>query len=210
MALKGLEESLAEVEATLNGVVDRREKLIKQSRDVISSCSKTIVDIHNGRFAEATKELRQAKELLSELRTVGTGTLGRYLVSPETEFVEASAVAAIVKKERIPPIANLGVSPEAYVLGMLDCIGEVRRLLLDSVIKGDMKRAGSLFSTMEHLYSLLSHFAVYDNAVQGTRRKIDVARALIEDTRGIMAEESRREKLNSSMTRLYKKLGKGA
>jgi translin len=167
------------------------------------------VNIHNGRYKEASKELRQAKALLSELRGLGTATLGRYLVSPETEFVEASAITAIVKGERIPSITNLGVSPEAYVLGMLDCIGEVRRLLLDSVIKGDMKRASSLFSVMEQLYSLLSHFAVYDNAVQGTRRKIDVARGLIEDTRGIMAEESRREELNSSMKRLYKRLGKG-
>ncbi len=208
MQLGNVEESLSKVEKNLQGVVERREKLIKQSRDIISSSSKTIVSIHNGRFAEARKELETAKKLLVDLRKEGTGALGRYLISPETEYVEASVVTAIIRKERIPSIASLGVSSEAYVLGLLDSIGELKRLVLDSIIKGDLKRAASLFSTMEQLYALLSHFAVYDNIVNGTRRKLDVARMLIEDTRGIMAEETRRERLNSSMGKLLKSLGK--
>lgn len=209
MQLGNVEESLSKVERHLQGVVERREKLIKQSRDVISSSSKTIVSIHNGRFAEARKELEEAKKLLVDLRREGgTDALGRYLISPETEYVEASVVTAIIRKASIPSMATLGVSSEAYVLGLLDSIGELKRLVLDSIIKGDLKRAASLFSTMEKLYALLSHFAVYDNIVNGTRRKLDVARMLVEDTRGIMAEESRRDRLNSSMAKLLKSLGK--
>jgi len=40
----------------------------------------------------------------------------------------------------------------------------------------------------------------------GARRKIDVARMLVEDTRGLLAEEMGRESVSASMARLEKKL----
>jgi translin len=205
-----VEESLSAVEKNLTSIVERREKLIKQSRDIISSCSKTIVNLHNGRFKEARTELATAKKLLMPLRKEATDSLGRYLIPSETEFVEASVVAAIVAEEKkLPTMSSLGVSSEAYILGLLDSIGEMKRLVLASIIRGDLKGAASMFETMEQLYSLLSHFAAYDNIVAGTRRKMDVDRMLIEDTRGIMAEETRREHLDTTMNRLLKKLERG-
>ena len=210
MEIRTVEQSLSKVEKNLASIVERREKLIKQSRDVISSSSRTIVNIHNGRFKEAMDELAMAKKLLSSLRKEGTDSLARYLIPPETELVEASIVSAIVAKRKLPSLTSLGVSSEAYVLGLLDSIGEMKRLVLDSIIKGDLKGAATMFETMEQLYSLLSHFAIYDNIVGGTRRKLDVARMLIEDVRGIMAEESRRERLDSTMTKLLTTLGTGS
>ncbi len=59
-----------------------------------------------------------------------------------------------------------------------------------------------LVRLMEQFYALLSPFAVFDNVVNGVRRKIDVARMVTEDTRGILAEETRRQVLLSSMERL--------
>ena len=59
---------------------------------------------------------------------------------------------------------------------------------------------------MEELYSLCSPLAVYDHVVNGARRKIDVARMLVEDTRGLLAEEMGREAVSTSMARLEKKL----
>ena len=202
MEIRTVEQSLSRVEKNLASIVERREKLIRQSRDIISSSSRAIVNIHNGRFKEAKVELAVAKKLLLSLRKEGTNSLARYLIPPETEVVEASIVSSIVARNKLPSITSLGVSSEAYILGLLDSIGEMKRLVLDSIIKGDLRGATAMFETMEQLYSLLSHFAIYDNIVGGTRRKLDVARMLIEDVRGIMAEESRRERLDSTMTKL--------
>jgi translin len=206
--MEGVERSLRSIENELQQVMGRRERLLKESRDVISSSSRAIVLLHTGKGGAAKKEIDEARTLLKDLRKEGRGTLARYLISPEMEFVEASAVQAISAGKPIPPAAALEVSPEAYLLGLLDTVGEVKRLLLDSIMAGRISKAKRYFEAMEGLYSLLSPFAVFDNVVNGVRRKLDVARMLTEDTRGILAEEVRRESLVSSINSLEKALKK--
>ena len=154
-------------------------------------------------MADAEGEIKEAEKTLKALRKeAGASNLSRYLVSPEAEYVEASAVRAIVVGRAIPRAKELGVSDEGYLMGLLDTVGEVKRLLLDSIMRSEIRKARQYFELMEDLYSLLSPFAVFDNVVNGIRRKIDVARMLTEDVRGIMAEEARRSKLVSSMETL--------
>lgn len=198
--------SLKDVESRLSDQLEKREKLLKESRDVISCCSRAIISTHNDKPADALKELGSARSMLDSMRKAGEGPLARYLVPPETEFVEASAVLALSKGGRVPDRASLGASPEAYLLGLLDTVGELKRLVLDRIMKGDVSAAGRHFRSMELLYSACSPLAVYDHVVNGTRRKIDVARMLVEDTRGVMTEELRRNSLSSSMRRLEKRL----
>ncbi|MBI3116753.1 MAG: RNA-binding protein [Thaumarchaeota archaeon] len=206
MQLDEVHDSLAQAEKRLQGTVGRRERLLKESRDIISSCSKAIVHLHTRKFQDSRKELGNARRLLRDLRKDHDAALSRYLISPEAEFVEASTVTAVVRGEDLPSMASLGVGPEGYLLGLLDSIGEMKRLVLDSIMDGKMVKARQYFSLMERLYGVLSPFAAFDNIVNGTRRKIDLARILIEDIRGVLAEEARREKLTSSMQRLQKKI----
>jgi translin len=134
--------------------------------------------------------------------------VSRYLVSPETEFVEASAVYSLARGKRLPSREALAASPEAYLLGLLDTVGELKRLVLDSIMGGKIERAKKYFEHMESLYSTCSPFSVYDHVLGGTRRKVDVARMLVEDTRGLLAEEIGRQKVASSMDKVYKRLGR--
>ena len=203
-----LKSSLAGVEEHLSGQLEAREKLLKETRDVISACSRAIIDVHLGRRAEARKELETARSRLEPLRALGKGPLSRYLVGPETELVEASAVIALSAGRDVPGRAALGVSHEAYLHGLLDTVGELKRLVLDSVTDGDIAKARKHFSSMEMLYSACSPLSVYDHVANGTRRKVDVARMLVEDVRGVLAEESRRESVSQSMRRLERKLGR--
>jgi len=198
------------VEEYLSDQLAKRETILKDSRDVISACSRTIIYIHNGRGADAREELSRARAGLETLKKSSQGPLSRYLVSPETEFVEASTVAALWGGKQIPPRKSLGASPEAYLHGLLDTVGELKRLVLDCIMKGDISGARSHFRSMEALYSACSPLAVYDHVAGGTRRKIDVARMLVEDTRGVLTEELRRESLNSSMRELEKRLDRRA
>ncbi len=196
----GVEDSLKGIEENLQEVLGRRERILKTSRDCISSCSKAIVHLHTGKAAEARREMAEAEKILKSLRKeASSGNLSRYLASPEAEFVEACSVEAIVLGKPIPRAKELGVSDEGYLMGLLDTVGEVKRLLLDAMMRSETEKARSYFELMERLYSALSPFAVFDNVVNGLRRKIDVARMLTEDVRGVMAEEARRSKLVSSM-----------
>jgi translin len=46
---------------------------------------------------------------------------------------------------------------------------------------------------MEKIYGLVYPLSIYDNLVGGLKRKLDVAKMLIEDVRSLVTEESRRE-----------------
>ncbi|HLQ03239.1 MAG TPA: hypothetical protein VK114_00465 [Nitrososphaerales archaeon] len=205
--MEKVKASLKSIERSLQDLAARRERLIKESRDVIASCSRCIINLHNDKPAEAAGELANARRILGGLKKAASAQLLRYLVPPEAEFVEASVVFALIRGRPIPSISTLDSSPEAYILGLLDSIGELKREVLDSIMHGRAMMARKHFEEMEELYSMLSPFASYDHLVNGARRKIDVARMIVEDTRGVLTEESGREKLVSSMERLQKKLG---
>src|SRR5450759_2089013 len=145
----GVEESLRDIEGSLQEVLGRREMILKTSRDCISFCSKAIVHIHTGKPDEAHREIKEAEKILKSLRKeASAGTLSRYLASPEAEFVEASSVEAIVLGKPIPRARELGVSGEGYLLGLLDTVGEVKRLLLDAIMRSEIQKARRYFETM--------------------------------------------------------------
>ncbi len=204
--MENVKRSIKGLETHFSDQLERRDKLLKESRDVIASSSRAIINVHNGKMKDAGKELSHAKSLLGSLKKSGEGPLSRYLISPETEYVEASAVVTLAKGKPIPSRESLGASSEAYLLGLLDTVGELKRLVLDSIMNGKIAKAKKYFGVMEDIYSVCSPLAVYDHVVNGARRKIDVARMLVEDTRGLMTEEARRESVNSSLVRLQKKL----
>ncbi len=205
--MEDISDSVKEVEAQLGGRLERRERILKDSRDVIAASSKAIIGVHTHRMKDAEKELATARELLGRLKG-GDDSASRYLVSPETEYVEASAVVALAKGKPVPSMKALKASPEAYLLGLLDTVGELKRLVLDSVMRGKPVEAKRYFETMEGLYAACSPLAVFDHVANGARRKIDVARMLVEDTRGLLAEEKRRDEVSRSMARLERKLSR--
>ncbi|MGP8125291.1 MAG: RNA-binding protein [Nitrososphaerales archaeon] len=204
--MEEVRQSVKDLEAHFSDQLERRDLILKKSRDVITSSSRAIISVHQVNMKDAAKELSEARALLSSLKKSGGGSVSRYLISPETELVEASAVLALAQGKTIPSREAMGASPEAYLLGLLDTVGELKRLVLDSIMHGKMAKAKRYFAIMEDLYSVCSPMAVYDHVVNGTRRKIDVARMLVEDTRGLMTEEVRRESVNSSLVRLEKRL----
>ena len=194
------------MESRFSDQLERRDRVLKESRDIISASSRSIINVHTGRMKEAEKELARAKSQLRELKKSSDGSVARYLISPEAEFVEAAAVLALAKGKPIPSMATLEASPEAYLLGLLDTVGELKRLVLDSILQRRPAKSKRYFEVMQDLYSICSPLAVYDHVVNGARRKIDVARMLVEDTRGLLAEEMGRESVSNSMARLEKRL----
>jgi translin len=208
--LEEVKRSLKSMEARFSEQLERRDRVIKGSRDVISASSRAIIAVHLGKMKDSEKELSKAKSLLHELKQGSDGPVSRYIISPETEVVEASVVVSLAKGKPVPSMESLGSSPEAYLLGLLDAVGELKRMVLDSILQRDLGGAKKYFGVMEDLYSACSPLAVYDHVVNGARRKIDVARMLVEDTRGLLAEEIGRSSVSRSMARLEKKLGGSA
>jgi len=198
----GVQVSLKKAMKDFNKISSRRERLIRESRTVISLSSKAIVSVHVSDFSGAEKLKMNAKQRLGDLQKIARPDLVRYLTVPEQEYVECSALYAIATNSMIPSIQDLEVTDSSYVLGLLDAIGELKRAVLNNVRKSYFRKSEEIFSIMEKLYLLISPFAIYDNIAQGIKRKLDVARSITEDVRAIVTEEKRRQDLMDKINRL--------
>ena len=201
MSIKNVKKSLSEISKSLTASQDSREFLIRNSRQVIILCSQSIIAVHKGDLNTAKKKLLEAKKSLNGLKKKATGDLKRYLITPEQELVEAFSLIAIVEKKDIPSVKTMKVSNESYILGLLDCIGELKRLIYDKIRTGDSKDAARVFDIMQNLYQYLYPFATYDKIVKESRRKLDVNRILVEDARSALTEEIRRADLIDALKR---------
>ena len=180
----------------------KRRGFIFQSNDIYGGI-KGLYD-YGPMGVELKNNLKQADKLLKKYKKKATGQLRRYLITPEQEYVEAACLIAIVEKKDIPSDKKLAVMPESYVLGLLDCVGELKRKVFDEMRTGDIDEAIRFFEIMENLYLQLYTFSLYDKVVKEARRKIDVNRILVDDVRSAITEEKRRIELIKSLEKLEK------
>ncbi len=206
MLLDNVQSSLDEINYDLKNVEERREKLIKGTRDVISLCSKSIVALHHDEMEKAEMNMHQAKTMLDEFRQYSKTDLYKYVSIAEQEIVEAYGLKSVIQNSAIPSMKELNVSGPPYITGLLDCIGEIKRMVYDRMRIGRGEDAAKLFSLMQDIYSSVYPFAVYDHLISGMRRKLDVAKMLIEDVRAVVTEETRRNMLIKAIDSLERKL----
>jgi len=204
MALKNVKPSLNKIAKSLSKVQDTREFLLKNTREIIILCSKCIISVHKGDMKSAKNNLQQADILLKKYKKKANSDLLRYIITSEQEFVEAASLIAIVEKNEIPSEKKLDVMPESYVLGLMDCVGELKRMIFDKIRIGDIDNATRIFEIMENLYLCLYPFSMYDKVLKEARRKIDVDRILVDDVRGAITEEKRRSELIKALNKIQK------
>ncbi|HET9806379.1 MAG TPA: RNA-binding protein [Nitrososphaeraceae archaeon] len=202
MASEKVKISLKSIHDELQSIENRREHLIKESRDIVILSSQSIISLHQGNIQESQLKLDKAKNLYLSLKTLAQDDLSRYLSMSEQELVEANLLMNIVKNESLLGIGDIGVSSQAYLFGILDCIGEIKRMVYDMVRCGRYDKAESLFIVMQEIYNAIYPFSIYDNIVNGIRKKLDVCKILIENTRELITEESRRSMLLGSLNKL--------
>lgn len=195
MSLESARGSLEKITKSLDGLRSDREYVIKSSRDVVGACGQAIVKVHAGEIKEAEQMAAKARQRLREIR--GKALQGTHpgLAVAEQELAEALALIAIVNKKPVPTHKTMSVSGPGYVLGLLDCIGELKRRVLDKIRTGDVGEAVRVFDIMSGLYEILYPFAAYDKVVKEARRKLDVNRELIERARFAVAESAGRARL---------------
>ena len=204
MTLKNVKSSLDKISRSLANVQDNREFLLKNTREIIILCSRSIISVHKGDLKTAKKNLVEVDALLIKYRKKATSNLRRYFITSEQEYVEAASLLAVVEGKEIPSHKKLKVMEESYVLGLLDCVGELKRMVFDKIRIGDTNNALRIFEIMENLYLHLYSFSMYDKVVKEARRKIDVNRILVDDVRGAITEEKRRSELIEALNKLKK------
>jgi len=92
------------------------------------------------------------------------------------------------------------------VLGLADVIGEYRRLALDALREGDVEKSEKCLQVMDEIYTELMAMDEVYMFVPGLRRKCDIARRIIETTRGDITQEMRRSSLEKYLKRFEKSI----
>ena len=187
-----------------------RERLQVLTRNATRLCGWGMVQIHRGTLREANKTLSEAKEALDEIEKllsahVELPQFGQVLVAFQ-EYAEAKLLFQMKKTGKLASLSEIGTSSTAYLLGMLDFIGEMRRMILDCLRNGKTDDAQHLLTKMEKVYEDL--FSLDRTAIlPNFRRKLDAARRILETTRGDVASDMRRVSLEKALRSLERRLG---
>jgi translin len=164
-----------------------REKVIPLCREVIRYSSSIIRAVHRQEFGLAADLLASARKLLGEIETVVVSycelAYSGFVRDAQKEFAEASVVLALVKGDQIPGPEELGVDAAAYVNGIGEAVGELRRYLLDAMRQGNLSRGEELLSAMDDIYGVLVTMDFPDSITAGLRRTTDIVRGVLERTR---------------------------
>ncbi len=186
-----------------------RERLQTLTRNATRLCSWAIIQVHRGKLGEATKTLTEAKRDLDELQKLLTThtelpQFGQALVAFQ-EYAEAKLVFHMSKNSKIASLQEVGTSSTAYLLGMLDFVGEMRRMILDALRKGRPDEAQKLLTAMESVYEELMSLD-RTSILPNFRRKLDAARRILETTRGDVATDLRRVSLEKALRSVERRL----
>jgi translin len=179
-------------------------------RQVTSLSKQAILLIHQKRLKEAKKLVVKASETLSTLWDASTAHpdiiyTGLFSAALQ-EYSEANIFLTLVRESKYFTPKEINVPSEDYVLGLADVIGECRRLTLDDLREGNTERAEKCLQTMDEIYTELMAMDESYMLVPGLRRKCDVARKVIEITRGDVTQEIRRSMLEEHLKRVEKSL----
>jgi translin len=192
-----------------------RDGAIRRSRSLIRYCANSIRAMHRGEFEQAKQLLETARQAAQEMVSGIEGYPGVYRAGYTQdalkEFVEACACYAMLRREAIPTLEELGVEVDypAYLKGLAEAASEMRRAILDTVRKGDLERGEILLVDMEDVYVAMTTIDFPDAVTGGLRRTTDALRAVLNRTRGDLTVTKQQERLRQALLDFEAKTEKG-
>ena len=205
--MDNLNDIIDHIEKNLDDKDAIREVALKSCRAVTRLSTAMIQAVHRKEkvdeiFNDARDEASRLRSLLVEHPDLlHTG----FVESAFQELCEAAILFAVINDQELPTPKEMGATDTSYLLGMADCIGELRRFTLDFLRAGDVDSASAYLGKMERFYAHLIRFN-YPNALISIKRKQDIARSLIEKTRGELAVAVRGRALEKKIEDIEKKL----
>ena len=205
-----LKNLLKKIKAELTQKEQIHEETHESMRRATSLSKQAILLSHQKRLDEAGKQLEKAKGLIAKLREVAgeypTLIYGGMFSAALQEYSEACIFVKLQEEKKFVTPEEIDVPPVDYVLGLADVVGEYRRLSLDALREGDVEKGEKCLQTMDEIYVGLESLDEAFMLVPGLRRKNDIARRIIESTRGDITQEVRRKALEDYLRHFEKRL----
>lgn len=188
-----------------------RDEALKFARELTRHASLAIRAIHREDLNEARLELEAGTQLACELRNkLKTDHpdlyYAGYTQDALKEYCEAVLTVAIIRNEPIPGPAELGAEAPAYLNGLTETLGELRRRCLDLLRPGYSSEVERLLACMDDIFTQLLTMDFPDAVTDGLRRRTDLARGIIERTRADITVSFRQNELEGKLDRLTARL----
>jgi translin len=198
-AMKNLDGIIAKIENHIGQKEKIREDAYKTSREIIICCRKGIQRLHRKQMEEAESYMKQASAKLAQLYDITTGHADvfhtGFVENAAQEFVEIQCLYNIMKGGDLPDPDAIQTTYSAYLLGLCDVVGELRRGALDFMLEGNTTKANEYLGYMDRIYDAIMSFD-YPSALVPIKKRQDMVRGLIEKTRGELVVSSVEQRIH--------------
>lgn len=207
--MSSLETVIQQVKNELMAKSKVREETHESMRKATSLSKQSILLLHQKRLEDSAKMLQNAKEIITNLLNLAEEcpeiVYGGMFSAALQEYSEAYILLTLVKEGRFVTPKEINVPSVDYILGLADVIGEYRRLALDFLRAGEVEKGERCLEIMDEIFIQLLALDEAYMLVSGLRHKSDIARRIIESTRGDITLEVRRKALEDKLDKLQLK-----
>ena len=198
-ALDRLAEITERIHLSMEARTRARDQALAQARVLTRHAAHAIRAIHREEREAAREQLGEARKIVealqADLANFPELFYAGYTQDAIKEFAEASITVALIDHEDLPLPEELGVEYATYLNGLAEAAGELRRRCLDILRQGYSGEAERLLTCMDEIYGVLVTMDYPDAVTNGLRRQTDVARSLLERTRGDLTISMREQHL---------------
>jgi translin len=208
---------LERIEAWSRSELDRknaaREQALRWSRELVRMCANSIRAVHRHEFSSAEQLLTEAHSLNGQIcETLAEHAdlyWAGYVQDAQKELAEACCTLALVRCAALPDPPGLGIAPAAFLNGLGEAVGEMRRYVLDLLRRGETDGCEPLLEAMDEIYGLLVTLDYPDALTGGLRRTTDNTRGILEKTRGDLTLALRQQALVAALQSVERSYGEG-
>jgi translin len=208
--ISSLDDLAEEISRYFEAKDQAREEALALTRIVIRRSGAAIRSVHRSEFERAQDLTEKAGEALVRIQELlkyhPDVRYAGFVDGAEQEYAEARIVFSIITEQRTPSPQEIGVEMTSYLGGLGDTVGELRRHVLDLIRHGRPEEGEIFLEAMEEIYHLLMLFDYPDAVTKGLRRKGDMARSLLERTRGDLTNAIGQKKLEVQLKWLEERL----
>ena len=180
-----------------------REMALELSRRLIRHSANTIRAVHRGEFEKAKEMLDEGRVVVEQFGADLADERGiyeaGYVQDALKEYAEASITYALLADQPLPSPDELQIDYPAYLKGLAEAMGEMRRAILDLMRRGDLEKGESLLKIMDEVYGILVTVDYPDAITRGLRRTTDMVRGVLERTRGDLTMAVRQQRLETTL-----------
>ena len=163
----------------------RQDSVLMLTRETIRLCARAIREVHTGEKDALLISLGELEAKVNELKTVDHG-FEHISLQCYQEYAEIKCFLSISEQQDLPTHDELGISPQAYLAGVADCVGEMKRALQISLKNGDYAKAEYYFTRMNDIYDNLMLLKYSSSLIGPLKQKQDMVRSSVEHARSEM------------------------